>query len=133
MIPVPTRRNQRENALKLNYALQIFSGSFDEPHIQRTASQFGMEVTEFTRELVQISLQANPACGQLIESLAKNDDMIAHLDRILMIQGMCELSMKHSPAQTVINEYIELAKLYGAENSFRFVNVVMNQYKEDHP
>jgi N utilization substance protein B len=37
--------------------------------------------------------------------------------------------MKETPFAIVINEAVEIAKAYGAEDSFRFVNGILDQIK----
>nr|WP_246347203.1 transcription antitermination factor NusB [Desulfurispira natronophila] len=114
----------------MGYALRISRGVFDGGFLEQSAQSFEIPLSDFSRELINAALNPGSGYNDLIDSLAKNADMLTSLDRHLMLQAMGEMDMRHSPAQTIINEYIELAKLYGADNSYRFVNVVLNQYKE---
>ena len=42
--------------------------------------------------------------------------------------GACELMHRPDvPYRVVINEYVELAKLFGAEQSYRYVNGVLDK------
>ncbi|WP_027389996.1 transcription antitermination factor NusB [Chrysiogenes arsenatis] len=128
-----TRRTQRESALKIHYALIQTIGTYREDTMELTANQYHLELTDFVRQLVKVSCERHDELKTVVWSLAKDPEMIAGLDLLIMIQGMCELELEHSPPKTIINEYIELAKLYGADNAFKFVNVILNAFKDRAP
>lgn len=51
---------------------------------------------------------------------------IARMDRVMLRMGLYELThTKDVPPKVVINEAVELAKAFGAENSSKFVNGVL--------
>lgn len=53
-------------------------------------------------------------------------DKIARMDRLMLQIGLFELRhSKDVPPKVVINEAIELAKAFGAENSSKFINGVL--------
>lgn len=53
-------------------------------------------------------------------------DQIARMDRIILRIGLYELENEADvPPKVVINEAVELAKAFGAENSSKFVNGVL--------
>jgi N utilization substance protein B len=53
------------------------------------------------------------------------------VDRNLLRLAIYELMMeKTSPPKVVINETVELAKLYGSDNSFKFINGVLGSMVE---
>jgi N utilization substance protein B len=41
------------------------------------------------------------------------------------------LFLKDAPFAAVVNEAVEIAKMYGSEDSFRFVNGVLGRMKPD--
>ena len=50
------------------------------------------------------------------------------VERVILSLGICELINKEKdvPLNVAINESIELAKMYGDENSSKFINGVLN-------
>lgn len=53
-------------------------------------------------------------------------ESIARMDRVLLQQGLYELTYTQDiPPKVVINEAVELAKAFGADNSSKFINGVL--------
>ena len=53
-------------------------------------------------------------------------DQMAIIDRNILRMAIWEFAVeRHTPLKVVINEAVELAKLYGAESAPRFVNGVL--------
>lgn len=53
-------------------------------------------------------------------------DQVAYIDRNLLRIALWEIAVyKKTPVKVVINEAVELAKLYGSEGSPRFINGVL--------
>ncbi|WP_232696098.1 transcription antitermination factor NusB [Brevibacillus daliensis] len=55
-------------------------------------------------------------------------DRIANVDRAILRLAYFELMFEEVPDRVVVNEAIELAKLFSDDQSFRFVNGVLSQY-----
>lgn len=54
------------------------------------------------------------------------------VERAILRIGAFELKERHDvPARVVINEWVELAKTFGAEQSFRYVNGVLHHVAKD--
>jgi transcription antitermination protein NusB len=55
------------------------------------------------------------------------------VERVILSLGVCELINKEKdvPLNVAINESIELAKMYGDENSSKFINGVLNSVAHD--
>jgi len=60
-------------------------------------------------------------------------DQIAVIDKAILRVAIYELIFEHEiPPKVVINEAVELAKTYGSENSFKFINGVLGTlFKQD--
>jgi len=55
-------------------------------------------------------------------------DQVAFIDRNLLRIALWEIAVyQETPIKVVVNEAVELAKLYGAEGSARFVNGVLGE------
>jgi len=63
------------------------------------------------------------------------DRKLAELDKVeLALLRLGAYELKHRidvPFRVVIDEYVELAKTYGAEESFRYVNGVLDRLAQD--
>lgn len=77
---------------------------------------------------------SNPLAGQVVEQLPRIDELIQksapewpliklnRIDLAILRLAVYELLNHDNPSKVVIDEAIELAKQYGAENSPKFVN-----------
>ncbi len=82
----------------------------------------------FVADLVNGVLKEAPQIDILLQPLAPEwpIDQIARVDRVVLRMGVWE--MQHSdnvPVRVVINEAVELAKEFGADNASKFVNGVL--------
>ena len=88
----------------------------DNSHIQ-FISQIVSGVTEYKKQLDEFIADFAPEWPL---------DQVAYIDRNLLRIALWEIAVyKKTPVKVVINEAVELAKLYGAEGSPRFINGVL--------
>jgi len=84
---------------------------------------------DFFRELLRGVVAQVTSLDALLEPLL--DRKLTELDKVelaLLRLGAFELSERIDvPFRVVIDEYVELAKVYGAEESFRYVNAVLDR------
>ena len=87
------------------------------------------ESAEFAQDLLSKSLKNNEEIKEKIETFAPEwpFDMIAPVDRCILIMGVAELLYSEDvPPVVAINEAIEIAKSFGGENSGKFINGVLS-------
>lgn len=87
------------------------------------------ESSEFAHELLKKSLENHDEIKQKIEEYAPEwpFDMIAPVDRCILIMGVAELLYSEDvPPVVAINEAIEIAKSFGGDNSGKFINGVLS-------
>ena len=59
-------------------------------------------------------------------------DRISLIDRIILIAALSELDFfPLTPSKVIINEYIEISKVYSTEKSNVFVNGILDKYTKD--
>lgn len=90
------------------------------------------EETAFCRHLVRGIAASVPALQEAISKQAPEWPIgkINAMDRAILYVGAYEmLSEKDTPPAVIINECVELAKKYGADNGPKFVNGVLNGLK----
>lgn len=92
-------------------------------------------VDKFTSELVK-SVVDNLGKLKLVIRVFAPDfpyEKIAPINRVLLLLGLSEMKFVGTPPIVVINEYIELAKLFGEEKSAGFVNAVLDSFRKSLP
>ncbi len=89
---------------------------------------------EFISSLVEGVLRRQDQLDSVIQPIAPDWPLsqIARIDRAILRIGVYELMFNKSvPSKVVINEAVELAKSFGADNSSKFVNGVLGTaYKQ---
>lgn len=99
--------------------------------IQRNIQRYSevLEDKAFIVELIEGVLKLQATLDAVIQPVAPDWPLsqIARIDKIVLRMGVFELSHSTSkvPSKVVINEAVELAKSFGADNSSKFVNGVL--------
>lgn len=125
------RSKAREHALRTLYQLDVTRDPLDEGlasylrhHRVATPSR------PFVKDLVQGVTAHREAIDALLSRYALNWHLrrMAVVDRNILRLGIYEiLFVRDVPPTVVINEAVELAKRYGAPNSGRFVNGILDK------
>ncbi len=55
---------------------------------------------------------------------------IAPINRAILLLGLAEMKYVNTPPVVVINEYIELAKIFGEQKSAGFINAVLDSFRQ---
>jgi N utilization substance protein B len=130
------RRKARELALQALYAFEMGAGD-DCLDVLETIAQskpYSEEVRTYARELVAKTQESRDRVDVLIRSHAANWDLgrMAAIDRNLLRMAITELcSFDLVPPKVVIDEAVEIAKIYGTDESSRFVNGVVDSVYKD--
>ncbi len=88
----------------------------------------------FAKDLFRATIKYYPESLEMIESRSNNWelDRIAEIDKIILAMGFTELNhFPQVPAKVVINECIELAKVYSSAKSNVFINGILDRYARD--
>ena len=83
---------------------------------------------KFAREIVFGVLDKKKQIDSLIAECATEREVgdLSSLDRSVLRMGILELlDFPDTPPKVVVNEAVELAKIYGSDNSYKFVNGVL--------
>ena len=124
----------RECALQALYNMEIRSCSGDRAMamVLEVNSEDDREVVNFAYHLVR-GIEANTdEINQTIARYVSNwpIDRIAIIERNILRIGIYELLYeKDIPAKVTINEAVELAKRFGEEEAYRFVNGVLDKIR----
>ncbi len=60
-------------------------------------------------------------------------EKIAPINKALLVLGISEMKFVETPPVVVINEYIELAKLFAEDKSAGFINAVLDSFRKSLP
>ena len=127
------RRKGRACALMILYELEFRPGD-----AERVLKEFWQEypadpeVQAFADSLVRGTLEQAPEIDRTIAANAAHWSLarIAPVERNILRLAAYELLHRHDiPEKVAINEAIELAKLYGSQESGAFVNGILDQIR----
>ena len=128
-----TRRRGREAALQLLYAIEITHADVEEVLSSSWAHALTAARTrEFTGALLQGVLASRDEIDALIREWSANWSLerIGLVERNILRVAIYELLfMPEIPPNVTINEAIEVAKRYGAEDAPAFVNGILDRIK----
>lgn len=92
------------------------------------------KVKDFAQDLVRGVIEKETELDGLITQFAENWalDRIAVMDRNVLRLGLYEMKYREDiPPIVSINEAIELAKKFGTDDSGKFVNGILDRFRED--
>jgi N utilization substance protein B len=124
------RRKGREAALRALYRREFLELP---PKELLSEEALPKEAREFAEFLVDGVLNHKEEIDRLIHERAWGFglDRLPLVDRNILRLGLFELLYTDTPAEVVINEAVELAKLYGTERAKAMVNAILDRvYKE---
>lgn len=124
------RRTAREKALQALFQIEV-SEVESRDAIEHVLD--GESGDQYLNTLVNGVLEQKQSIDETITKFLEKWtlDRLANVDRNLLRLSVYELQFckDEVPANVVIDEAIEIAKLYGDENSSRFVNGVLSKVK----
>lgn len=91
------------------------------------------ESDDFAKELLKESVDNIGKLKIVVKSLAPDFpfEKIAPINRAILLLGLAEMKYIKTPPVVVINEYIELAKLFGEQKSAGFINAVLDSFRKN--
>lgn len=92
----------------------------------------GKENDDFAREIVASAVENSAKLKIVIKAFAPEFPFhkIAPINRAILLLGLAEMKYINTPPVVVINEYIELAKLFGEQKSAGFINAVLDSFRQ---
>jgi N utilization substance protein B len=130
-----TRRKAREYALQM-----LFQWDITRDQIESIAASFWENhdesegVVEFAKQLVTRTIEHVEQIDSLIQKHAEHWrlDRMAVVDRNLLRMATQEfLYDKETPKSVVINEAIEIARRYSAQESPQFINGILDSIRKE--
>lgn len=124
------RHRARECAVQALYSWQISKNDIADVELAFLAEQDvnGVDLTYFRELFSGAATQAQELDKLMAPYLSRTLDELGQIERAILRVAVYELSKREDvPYKVVINEAIELAKTFGAEDSHKFVNGVLDK------
>ena len=124
------RRRARECAVQALYSWQLSKNDIADIELQFLSEQDvkDVDITYFRELLTGVAMQADKLDALMAPYLSRQLDELGQVERAILRLAMFELSKRDDvPYKVAINEAIELAKVFGAEDSHKFVNGVLDK------
>ena len=124
-----SRSKAREHALKVLYAKEINPNTAEiSADISDALSEKGKSFSDFFVEQVQLHL--DDIDGEIVRFLKKwSLSQLNIVDKNILRIAIAEFNYTYedkADRKVIINEAVELAKVYGGENSYRFINGILS-------
>ena len=129
-----TRRELRENVFKMLFRVEFYEEG-------EMTGQLGMMDDELENIKEEDAAYINNKCSEIIAKIPELDEAInasttgwktsrmGKVDLSIIRLAVYEIKYEEDgPAKVAINEAVELAKLYGTDNSASFVNGVLAKF-----
>lgn len=124
------RRRARECAVQALYSWQLSKNEIADVELQFLSEQDVKDVDiAYFRELLSgVAVNAASLDALMAPVLSRQLEELGQVERAVLRIALFELSKRHDvPYKVAINEAIELAKTFGAEDSHKFVNGVLDK------
>jgi N utilization substance protein B len=134
---VPNRRKSRELALCTLYAHEVDRNEPWEGMLDSIAenNRLGEEIKKYAAKLLDSTVKNIETIDSMIARRAENWEMrrMAAVDRNLLRIAVAELAYfkETVPFKVVIDEAVEIAKVYGTDDSGKFVNGILDSVRKD--
>lgn len=132
------RHLARQRALQLLYGLEFTRLGFEEGESEflglnaKNRKPWGAFAHELARRTYARRKELDAEISPLLERW--KIERIPLTDRICLRMGVCELEeFPDIPLRSTLDEYVELAKLFGTEDSPKYINGVLNRVAERFP
>jgi N utilization substance protein B len=116
--------------IKALYQWQLTGDRLDELTAQFSEQrEFARADRDYFRQMLAAILDDFEALDALIsEHAVRSIEQLDAVGRAVLLLGLSELKHRQDvPTKVIINEAVNLAKRYGAADSFRFVNAVLDK------
>lgn len=129
MKPV-TRRRARECAVQVLYSWQLSHNDIADIEAQFLVEQdtSDVDIAYFHELYSGAAMHSHELDKLMVPYLSRHLEELGHIERAVLRIALFELSKcQDVPYKVAINEAIELAKIFGAEESYKFINGVLDK------
>ena len=123
------RRQSRRVLLQALYQWSVADSSYEDMQqlYEHEGSLVRADIDYFKQCLAGVMNNVDHVDQTYAPMLDRNLDQLTNIERACLRAGTYELlECADVPSPVVVNEWVELAKKFGAENSFRYVNAILD-------
>lgn len=131
-----SRRIEREYAIKVAFAHHFNTESVVDiaKNLKETDEHAEDALTEFSVRLATLAVAQHEEIDALIIARLKDWELkrIPKVDHVILRVSIAELIyFKDIPSSVIINEYLELTKMFSSEKSRKFINGVLDSVAKE--
>jgi len=128
------RRNSRDLAFQLVYAMEM-SGEDKDTVLNRfsaVSDKMDAEESKYAMQLFEWTLDMIPDLNESLKPIIEHwsIERLSKVDKSLIYLGCSEIELSETPASVIIDEMVELAKVYGDKNSPSFINGIIDSWRK---
>jgi len=128
------RRNSRDLAFQLVYAMEM-SGEDKDTVLKRFSAisdKMDAEESTYAMQLFEWTLDMIPDLNESLKPIIEHwsIERLSKVDKSLIYLGCSEIELSETPASVIIDEMVELAKVYGDKNSPSFINGIIDSWRK---
>jgi len=123
------RHRARECAVQALYSWQLSNNNIEEIEFQFLKEQdmTNVDINYFHKLYKGTTMNASKLDQLMVPYISRKIDKLNNIERAVLRIALYELSNCHDvPYKVAINEAIELAKTFGSEKSYSFVNGLLD-------
>lgn len=128
------RAQARLCAMQALYQWQMTGQGFEEIRAQfDSRDEFSGADRDYFDQLVRGSIERHEELARVIGGYADRPwEQLDPIERAILLQGMFELVARLDvPYRVVVNEAVELSKKFGATDSYKYVNALLDLASRD--
>ncbi|QCI23424.1 transcription antitermination factor NusB [Buchnera aphidicola] len=129
-----SRRKAREYAVQALYSWQLSNNNIYEIENQfyERNDMKDIDLTYFHELIIEITNNKQHLDSLMIPYLSRTINELGQIEKAILRISFYELEKRNDiPYKVTINEGIELAKLFGAKESYKFINGVLDKAVEN--
>lgn len=127
------RRKAREIILKTLFQMDVGKCGLDESLQYALGRVQNPKIVDYAGSVARTTCENLPEIDRIISEKSKNWRLarIAHIDKNILRMAVCEILYREDiPISVAINEAVELSKIYGTEDSGKFINGILGSLAE---
>tara|TARA_B100001989_G_C24529841_1_gene460954 strand:+ start:649 stop:1083 length:435 start_codon:yes stop_codon:yes gene_type:complete len=123
------KRQARKVVFSALYATLITGTSIEVKALSDVSKQFEDIDLDYARLILQVYIQRTEAINALIDEFAQHSKRGGNTDveRAILQMAVAEMYASDIENRIVINEAIEIAKEYGSDDGYKFINAVLDK------
>lgn len=119
------RHEQRKKIFQIIFQIEDTKDLMDSIKFKEAYNDY-----EYVKTVVDYYVQNSESIDDSISNYLQKFtiDRLSKVERSLLRMSFCEILLDQTPKKVVINETVILAKLYGDNDSFKFINGVLKSF-----